>query len=45
MNYLQLGINTIAVNENKQAIFPWKVYQEQMVTEEELARQMADNRA
>ena len=45
MNYLQLGINTIAVNENKQAIFPWKVYQEQMVTEEELSRQMADNRA
>ena len=45
MNYLQLGINTIAVNENKQAIFPWKVYQEQMVTEEELSRQMSDNRA
>ena len=45
MNYLQLGINTIAVNENKQAIFPWKVYQEEMIKEEELARQMADNRA
>ena len=45
MDYLQLGINTIAVNENKQAIFPWKVYQEQMVTKEELSRQMADNRA
>jgi len=45
MDYLKLGINTIAVNENKQAIFPWKVYQEQMVTEEELSRQMADNRA
>lgn len=45
MDYLQLGINTIAVNENKQAIFPWKVYQEQMVTPEELARQMADSRA
>ena len=45
MDYLKLGINTIAVNENKQAIFPWKVYQEQMVTEEELSRQMSDNRA
>ena len=45
MNYLELGINTIAVNENKQAIFPWKVYQEEMIKEEELARQMADNRA
>ena len=43
--YLEQGINTIAVNENKQAIFPWKVYQEQMVTNEELSRQMADNRA
>ena len=45
MDYLQLGINTIAVNENKQAIYAWKVYQEQMVTKEELSRQMADNRA
>lgn len=45
MDYLSLGINTIAVNENKQAIFPWKVFQEQMVTPDELSRQMADNRA
>jgi hypothetical protein len=43
--YLEQGINTIAVNENKQAIFPWKVFQEQMVSEEELSRQMGDNRA
>lgn len=43
--YLEQGINTIAVNENKQAIFPWKVFQGQMVSEEELSRQMADNRA
>lgn len=45
MNYLQQNINTIAVNENKQAIFPWKRYQTEMITEADLQSQMADYRA
>ena len=45
MNYLQLGINTIAVNENKQAIFPWKRYQPEMITDADLTAQMNDYRA
>lgn len=45
MDYLSLGINSIAVSENKRAIFPWKEYQEKMITREELDRQMADPRA
>jgi len=45
MNYQQQKINTIAVNENKQAIFPWKRYQSEMITNEDLAAQMNDYRA
>jgi hypothetical protein len=43
--YLDLGINTIAINENKQAIYPWKRYQTERITAEELERQLADPRA
>lgn len=45
MNYLQLGINSIAVNENKQAIYPWKRYQSEMITEEDLRSQIASSKA
>jgi len=45
MNYLDLGLNVIAINENKAAIFPWKVYQTQKITQAELDVQMADPRA
>ena len=45
MNYQQQNINTIAVNENKQAIFPWKRYQSEMITDADLAAQMNDYRA
>jgi len=45
MNYLELGLNVIAINENKAAIFPWKVYQTQKITQAELDVQMADPRA
>lgn len=43
--YLDLGINTIAINENKQAIFPWKRFQTEKITEAELEKQLSDPRA
>jgi hypothetical protein len=45
MNYLDLGLNVIAINENKAAIFPWKKYQTEKITQAELNAQMADPRA
>ena len=44
-NYIEQGINIIAVNEQKQAIFPWKIYQTKEITIEEVERQMADHKA
>jgi len=44
MNYLDLGINAIAVNDKKGAIFPWKEYQTRTITKEEHDAQMADPR-
>jgi hypothetical protein len=44
-NYIEQGINIIAVNEQKQAIFPWKIYQTKEITIEEVNRQMADHKA
>ena len=38
-------MNKIAVNENKVAIFPWKVYQTRRITEEEFTFQMGDPKA
>ena len=43
--YLDLGINTIAINDNKQAIYPWKRFQTEKITAEELERQLSDSRA
>jgi hypothetical protein len=45
MDYLKLGINVIAVNEHKRAIFPWKEYQARMITREEFDKQMSDPKA
>jgi hypothetical protein len=45
MNYLEQGINCIAVNENKRAIFPWKQYQTRMITPDEFDLQMSDGLA
>jgi hypothetical protein len=45
MNYLDLGINAIAVNDKKQAIFPWKEFQTRKITKDEFDKQMADGRA
>ena len=45
MNYLELGLNVIAINENKAAIFPWKKYQTEKITKNEYDLQMADPRA
>jgi hypothetical protein len=45
MNYLDLGINAIAVNERKGAIFPWKEYQTRTITKQEFDSQMSDPRA
>ncbi len=44
LKYLEHGVNVIAVNDNKQAIFPWKVYQERRITPEEANAQMSDPR-
>ena len=44
MDYLKLGINAIAVNASKQAIFGWKKYQTELITDKELEMQMADSR-
>ena len=45
LKYLDYGVNVIAVNDNKQAIFPWKVYQDRRITAEEISAQMSDPRA
>jgi len=45
MDYLNLSINCIAVNEHKRAIFPWKEYQGRMITREEFEKQMSDPKA
>jgi len=43
-NYINQGLNIIAVNEQKQAIFPWKIYQTQQITQHEIDNQIADYR-
>lgn len=45
MNYLEQGINIIAVNDKKQAILQWKRYQSEMITQADLDAQMKDERA
>jgi hypothetical protein len=45
LKYLDYGVNAIAVNDKKQAIFPWKKYQSERITKEELKAQMDDERA
>ena len=45
MDYLKLGINVIAVNEHKRAIFPWKQYQGRIITQSEFDNQMKDPKA
>lgn len=44
-NYLEQGLNIIAVNDQKQAIFPWKIYQTTKITLNEINRQMSDYKA
>lgn len=44
-NYIEQGINIIAVNEHKQAIFPWKVYQTERISLEAFIKQQKDHRA
>jgi hypothetical protein len=43
--YLDFGVNVIAVNDKKQAIFPWKEFQNRPITKEELEKQLSDPRA
>jgi len=43
--YLNQNINVIAVNDSKQAIFPWKEFQNRPIKEEEIVRQVSDSRA
>ena len=40
--YIEQGINIIAVNEFKQAVFAWKVYQTEKITLETFNKQMQD---
>lgn len=44
MDYLNLGINAIAVNEHKAAIYSWKEYQTKTITYDEYKAQMNDPR-
>jgi uncharacterized protein YbaA (DUF1428 family) len=37
--YLDFGVNVIAVNDKKQAIFPWKEYQSKAISKPELEKQ------
>jgi hypothetical protein len=43
--YLDFGVNVIAVNDKKQAIFPWKEYQSKAISKPELEKQLSDPRA
>ena len=43
--YIELGLNIIAVNEQKQAIFPWKIYQTKPITLDEITKQLEDHKA
>ena len=43
--YIELGLNIIAVNEQKQAIFPWKIYQTKPITLDEITKQLQDHKA
>ena len=43
--YLTQHINVIAVNDSKQAIFPWKEFQNRSITDDEIAKQVSDHRA
>lgn len=45
MNYLDMGINCIAVDANKRAILPWKKYQTELITVAELKAQQANPKA
>ena len=45
MNYLDMGINCIAVDANKRAILPWKKYQTERITVEELKAQQSNPKA
>lgn len=45
LKYLEFGVNVVAVNDKKQAIFPWKKYQSASITKEEIEEQMSDPRA
>lgn len=45
LKYLDYGVNAIAVNDKKQAIFPWKKFQTEKISKEELSAQMKDERA
>lgn len=44
-DYLQKGINCIAINENKQSLFSWKKFQKEMITPAELSKQLSDSKA
>ena len=43
--YLSMGICVIATDENKRALFPWKRYQGEMMTAEEITRQLTHPKA
>lgn len=38
--YIAAGISVIAVDDNKRALFPWKKYQEEIISPDEITRQL-----
>jgi hypothetical protein len=43
--YLQTGLSIIVTDNNKRSLFPWKKYQEQIITEQELTNQLSHDKA
>jgi hypothetical protein len=44
-NYLARGLSVIATDQNKRAVFPWKKFQSELPTSEDLVQQFAHDKA
>lgn len=43
--YIQAGLSVVATDGNKRSLFPWKRYQEEIISESEIAEQLAHPKA
>jgi len=43
--YIKAGLSVIATDNNKRSLFPWKKYQSEVITTEELTAQLSHNKA